>query len=216
MFKIAIIATSLFIQTNAVELTSDTWDGAVSGKSVFVKFFAPWCGHCKAMKPAWDSLMEEFEGSDTVLVADVDCIGDGKPLCDEMGVKGFPTIKFGDPGDLEAYKGGRDLATLQSFATELKPPCNPSTFEHCDDEQAAAVKVFIGKEVDDLEAAASEHEKVLEEIEQSFKAEVEKLQGVYGELQSKKAADVADLARATKIGLLKSVLELKKAGKSEL
>lgn len=28
--------------TNAVELTMDTWDDATAGKSVFVKFLAPW------------------------------------------------------------------------------------------------------------------------------------------------------------------------------
>jgi len=27
---------------SAVELTPDTWDDAVSGKSVFIKFLAPW------------------------------------------------------------------------------------------------------------------------------------------------------------------------------
>jgi hypothetical protein len=26
----------------AMELTKETWDGAVAGKSVFVKFLAPW------------------------------------------------------------------------------------------------------------------------------------------------------------------------------
>jgi thiol-disulfide isomerase/thioredoxin len=37
---------------SAKELTKATWDDASAGKVVFIKFFAPWCGHCKKMKPA--------------------------------------------------------------------------------------------------------------------------------------------------------------------
>ena len=59
MFKSIVLAT-VALTGSAIELTPDTWDSETSGKTVFVKFFAPWCGHCKAMKPAWDSLMEEF------------------------------------------------------------------------------------------------------------------------------------------------------------
>ena len=41
------------------------------------------------MKPAWDSLMEQYKGHATKLVADVDCTSDGgKPLCEAHGVKG--------------------------------------------------------------------------------------------------------------------------------
>ena len=56
------------------------------------------------MKPDWDKLMEEFADSATQLVADVDCTAEGKPLCDAHGVKGFPTIKWGDPSDLQDYQ----------------------------------------------------------------------------------------------------------------
>merc|ERR1711957_475935 len=88
----------------ASELTKDTWDAAVAGKTVFVKFQAPWGGHCKRMKPDWDKLMAEFKDSKTALVADVDCTAGGKALCDRIGVRGYPTIKQGDPNNMEDYK----------------------------------------------------------------------------------------------------------------
>jgi hypothetical protein len=33
---------SLVAGTNAIELTPDNWDDAVAGKTVFIKFQAPW------------------------------------------------------------------------------------------------------------------------------------------------------------------------------
>ena len=51
--------------------------------------------------------MEEFKDSETQLIADADCTADGKPICDANGVKGFPTLKYGDPNDLQDYQGAR-------------------------------------------------------------------------------------------------------------
>ena len=67
--------------------------------------------------------------------ADVDCIGDGKPLCDKDGVRGFPTVKWGSPDDLQDYKGGRDFDALNTFAAELKPSCSVANVDACTDEQ---------------------------------------------------------------------------------
>jgi hypothetical protein len=39
--KAAVFAV-LLASAGAVELTKETWDGAVAGKAVFVKFQAPW------------------------------------------------------------------------------------------------------------------------------------------------------------------------------
>merc|ERR1712157_452428 len=80
--------------------------------------------------------MDAYADSKTALVADVDCTAEGKPLCDSHGVQGFPTIKWGDPSNLEDYEGGRDFASLEKFAKEnLKPMCSPKNIDLCDDEK---------------------------------------------------------------------------------
>lgn len=40
--KIAAFFLSLFATAGAIELTPDNWDDATAGKTVFVKFLAPW------------------------------------------------------------------------------------------------------------------------------------------------------------------------------
>jgi len=71
------------------------------------------------MKPSWDKLIKAYAGSKTALVADVDCTADGKPLCEEHGVQGFPTIKWGDPNDLKDYNGGRSYDDFKKLAPTM-------------------------------------------------------------------------------------------------
>merc|ERR1712151_221729 len=98
------------------------------------KFLAPWCGHCKRMKPDWDKLIAEYKGHATTLIADVDCTTGGQSLCEEVGVRGYPTIKYGDPADLQDYNGGRSYDDLKSFADEnLGPSCGPANLDLCSD-----------------------------------------------------------------------------------
>jgi hypothetical protein len=40
--SLALVATVLFAQVGAIELTLDNWDKNVAGKSAFIKFLAPW------------------------------------------------------------------------------------------------------------------------------------------------------------------------------
>jgi len=37
-----LVGAALLAHAGATELTAETWDEAVSGKTVFVKFLAPW------------------------------------------------------------------------------------------------------------------------------------------------------------------------------
>jgi thiol-disulfide isomerase/thioredoxin len=43
----------LFTQTVSLELTHENYDQITEGKTVFIKHYAPWCGHCKAMARDW-------------------------------------------------------------------------------------------------------------------------------------------------------------------
>merc|ERR1712193_157311 len=93
------------------------------------------------MKPDWDKLIAEFKDSKTVLIADVDCAAGGKSKCDEVGVRGYPTIKYGDPSDLQDYKGGRDYKALKKHAESLGPTCSPSNIDLCDDDQGKGSRI---------------------------------------------------------------------------
>lgn len=160
--------------------------------------------------------MTEYAGNPKVGVFDVDCTAAGKPLCDSSGVKGFPTIKYGDPSNLESYEGARDYAALSKFASELKPMCSPSNMDLCDDEQKAEIVKVQAMSVEELDAAIAAADKKVADAEATFSEELEKLQAAYKELQDAKEATLAEV-KASGVGLLKSVKAAKAtAGKDEL
>ena len=72
----------------ALELTTDTFSEMTAGKTVFLKMYAPWCGHCKAMAADWAKLEKDFEGHDVALVASVDCTAEESDfICRENNVQ---------------------------------------------------------------------------------------------------------------------------------
>jgi len=162
------------------------------------------------MKPAWDKLVKEYADSATAGVYDVDCTAEGKPLCDSNGVRGFPTIKWGDPNSLEKYEGGRDFDSLKEFAAEnLKPVCSPANIDLCDADKKKEIETFQAMSADELKAAIKEKEGEQEDAEKTFKKEVEKLQKKYEQLQADKEAAIKAV-KASGLGLMKAVKATRK------
>jgi len=168
------------------------------------------------MKPAWDKLMAEFKDSKTALVADVDCTAGGKDLCSEVGVRGYPTIKYGDPNNLEDYKGGRDFDALKKFAEEnLGPTCGPANLDLCDEAKKKDIEMFSKMSASQLEAEIKKKTDAMEKIEKEFKEFVDGLQKSYTEANEKKDKDV-EAIKSSGLGLMKAVAAHNKAAKSEL
>jgi len=167
------------------------------------------------MKPDWDKLMAAFEGSATVIVADVDCTAAGKSKCEEVGVRGYPTIKHGDPNDLQDYKGGRDFAALKQFADTLGPSCSPAYLELCDDDKKKQIEEFKALGAAKREAKIKENEEKMEKLEAEFKTFVEGLQKSYEEHSTKKDKAVEEVKNSG-LGLLKAVHAHEKKTNAEL
>lgn len=143
-----------------------------SGKGSFIKFFAPWCGHCKKMKPDWDKMAEEYKDSANVGFADVDCTADGKDICSKVGVRGYPTIKYWvvDDDAVKDYKGGRSLGDLKKFTEDtFKPGCDVDTEANCSPEQKKIVKELKGKDKAAVEKKMKEVSEKLKKKEDDLK-----------------------------------------------
>jgi len=142
------------------------------------------------MKPDWDALGDEYADSKKVLIADVDCTADGKPLCDKYGVRGYPTIKYFNPPDEEGedYKGGRSLDELKKFAKEnLGPGCSVDTLENCSEQQKTDLKKYTEMDAAERDAmlaslktamadAEEKHNELLKGLQAQFKESQEALE----------------------------------------
>jgi hypothetical protein len=167
------------------------------------------------MAPDWNKLMAEFADSASVLVGDADCTAGGKSLCDTVGVRGYPTIKYGDPSDLQDYKGGRDFAALKKHAESLGPTCGPANLDLCDDAKKKQIADFTALGAAKRETTIKEKEEEASKLESDFKAFVDGLQKKYQEASDKKDKDLEELKNSG-LGLLKSVHAHEKKAKSEL
>jgi len=163
------------------------------------------------MKPDWDKLMKEYEGSSTVLIADVDCTTGGKDLCSSVGVRGYPTIKYGSPDDLQDYKGGRAFNDLKKHAESLGPSCGPANLDLCDAEKKAKIEEFTALGAEKREAMIKEKEAESEKLEADFKKFVEDLNKQYKE-ESDKKEKAEEALKNSGLGLLKAVHKFEKAG----
>ncbi|CAM9157085.1 unnamed protein product [Discosporangium mesarthrocarpum] len=104
-------------ETNVVTLEPGNFESVVmeEGKDVMIMFYAPWCGHCKHVKPDYVKVADELVGS-SVIVAKMDADSHTPP--ENFEVLGFPTfyfVKANDKANPIQYNGGRDTDSFLEF-----------------------------------------------------------------------------------------------------
>ncbi|CAM9241415.1 unnamed protein product, partial [Ectocarpus fasciculatus] len=92
-------------------------------KAVMVKFYAPWCGHCKTMAPKYDKLASIFSGEKDVVVAKVDATEAYRLNMSNTvryEITGYPTVKFFPFGSTVpvSYDGPREVESMLSYLNE--------------------------------------------------------------------------------------------------
>jgi len=112
--EVAIVDNGLHI------LTQKSFKKHTESGHHFIKFYAPWCGHCQKLAPTWDELAKAFENDETVKIAKVDCT-QAQSVCQDNDVRGYPTLAyFKDGKKVETYRGARSLSELKDFVTTMK------------------------------------------------------------------------------------------------
>jgi len=110
---------------------------------VFVKFYAPWCGHCKKLAPVWIQLAQEMRGK--LNIAEIDCESNAA-ICRSEGVTGFPMLfYYGQRGHGKTeYTSNRKLESLKVFSEKISGPAVQSiTYEQFDTEVAKHAALFL-------------------------------------------------------------------------
>ncbi|KAK4440741.1 protein disulfide isomerase-like 1-4 [Sesamum alatum] len=134
-----------FDEKDVVVLTDGNFSDFVDeNKYVMVEFYAPWCGHCKALAPEYAAAATELKG-ENVKLAKVDATEEND-LAEKYEVQGFPTVYFFVDGEHKPYSGQR---TKDAIVTWIKKKIGPGVSNITTTEDAERIltsenKVVLG------------------------------------------------------------------------
>ena len=129
------------------ELTGEKFDEDTKNGYWFVKHYSPYCHHCKAIAPTWQTLYEFYYTSKPVPAGktpsesllntftryydfrfgSLDCIAYGD-ACTKHGVSAFPTFSLYKNGQyVKKFEGTKDMAGLSAFIEDTLESTRPGS-----------------------------------------------------------------------------------------
>ncbi|KAF9203731.1 protein disulfide-isomerase precursor [Haplosporangium sp. Z 27] len=122
---VGLAATSMLAgvraESDVLDLTQKNFADTVKSQNlILVEFFAPWCGHCKALAPEYEIAATQLKEKN-IPIAKVDCTVE-TDLCQEHGVSGYPTLKVFRDGEATDYQGARKADAIVSYLQKQTLP----------------------------------------------------------------------------------------------
>ncbi|KAF5864430.1 protein disulfide-isomerase precursor [Aspergillus alliaceus] len=140
--------------SDVISLTKDTFDGFIKEHDlVLAEFYAPWCGHCKALAPKYEEAATELKEKNIPLVK-IDCTAE-EDICRDQGVEGYPTLKiFRGHDSVKPYQGARQTEAIVSYMVKQSlPAVSAVTAENIEEIKTMDKIVVIGYIPSDDQAA---------------------------------------------------------------
>ncbi|RZF47675.1 hypothetical protein LSTR_LSTR006311 [Laodelphax striatellus] len=116
-------------ESDVVHLKTDTFSEFIENNpSVLVMFYAPWCGHCKKLKPEYDKAATTLKELKLGVLAAVDATKEPS-LASKFKVTGYPTIKYFEAGafayDTPSLRDSDKLVAFMRSPQQPPPPPPP-------------------------------------------------------------------------------------------
>merc|ERR1711977_194475 len=119
---LGLVSAAVASASDVASLTKESFPEFVKDNDlVLAEFFAPWCGHCKALAPEYEEAATTLKEKN-IKLAKVDCTEEAD-LCQSYGVEGYPTLKvFRGPDNVSPYSGARKAPAIVSYMTKQSLP----------------------------------------------------------------------------------------------
>ncbi|XP_016958603.1 protein disulfide-isomerase A3 [Drosophila biarmipes] len=112
------VALSYGSEQDVLDLGDDDFASTLKQhETTLVMFYAPWCGHCKRLKPEYAKAAVLVKDDDPpIKLAKVDCTEAGKETCSKYSVSGYPTLKIFRQDEVsQDYNGPREAAGIAKY-----------------------------------------------------------------------------------------------------